>query len=60
MLVNSRMEHTMVQALTFGKQEAFMKAILKMANSMAWELNTIQLEQDMKEIGRMGKGMDLD
>jgi hypothetical protein len=60
MLVNSRMEHSMAQALTFGKMEAFMKAILKMVTLMDLVFNATQMEQDMKAIGRMTREMDLD
>jgi hypothetical protein len=60
MLVNSRMENSMAQALTFGKMEAFMKANLKIMTSMALEFDTTKMEENMKVTGRMTKEMDLD
>jgi len=60
LLVNSKMEHSMVQALLFGKLEALMKAILNMVGSMVLVFDATQMEVDMKAIGRIAKGMDLD
>ncbi len=60
MLVNSRMVHSMAWALTFGKVEALMKDLLKMAFLVDLVLGTTQMEEDMKATGRMTKEMDLD